>query len=110
MNKKSNNTVLDYLFKEDSTVTKEEYEKAVEEQSIYDEETEVYDEETEVFTKNYKIVRTAIREKHPEGKDFVNDTMPCPLCKNGTLKYMISDHYNGDIHAACSECCFNFME
>ena len=60
---------------------------------------------------NIMIVRAAIREKHPEGKEYIQDTIPCPICKEGTVSFMISDHYNGHIHAHCSDkSCVNWME
>jgi hypothetical protein len=58
----------------------------------------------------YHIVRTAIREKHPQGNEFIQDTIPCPICKDGTVAFIISDHYNGHIHAKCSNGCVDWME
>jgi hypothetical protein len=37
-------------------------------------------------------------------------TMPCPVCKTGTLRYSRSS-YNGHVHAACTtESCVRWME
>lgn len=56
------------------------------------------------------IIRKAIRVKHPEGKEFVEGTMECPICGKKRW-YMISDHYNGHIHSKCeTENCINWME
>ena len=68
------------------------------------------DEDDMIFA-NMLIVRVAIRDKHPPSNVFVQDTMPCPICKKGTVSYVISDHYNGHIHAHCNtEGCVSFME
>jgi hypothetical protein len=38
------------------------------------------------------------------------DTMPCPCCEGGTLRYSVAS-YNGHIHAACSTPgCVRFMQ
>jgi hypothetical protein len=57
-----------------------------------------------------KIVREAIREKHPRGTEFIQDIIPCPICKDGIVSFIISDHYNGHIHAKCSKGCVDWME
>lgn len=70
-------------------------------------------EEKEVDNKlwnDMKIVRTAIREKHPQGTEFIQDTIPCPICNEGIVSFIISDHYNGHIHAKCSKGCVDWME
>jgi hypothetical protein len=68
-------------------------------------------EKDESDLNNVMIVRKAIREKHPKGKEYVESSIPCPLCKNGIVSYFISDHYNGHIHAQCStEGCVMWME
>jgi len=62
------------------------------------------------YMEKYTIVREAIREKHPKGNQFIQDTIPCPICKEGFVAFIISDHYNGHIHAKCSKGCINWME
>jgi hypothetical protein len=58
-----------------------------------------------------QTIRVLIREKHPIGKEFVEGTMECPICKTGERFYMISDHVNGHIHSHCSnKKCANWME
>lgn len=57
-----------------------------------------------------KKTREAIRVKHPIGREFIEDTIPCPCCENGIVSFIISDHYNGHIHAKCSNGCVNWME
>ena len=73
--------------------------------------TNVATEEDKKMLDDIMLVRKAIREKHPEGDKFIQDSIPCPICKKGTVSFMISDHYNGHIHANCSdEECINWME
>jgi len=75
---------------------------------ISQEEKELMDQ----MMKKVMTVRNAIREKHPEGNEFVQDTITCPLC-GGLVSFMISDHYNGHIHAVCSnyaDGCVKWME
>jgi len=68
-------------------------------------------EEDNEFISNMMIVRKTIREKHPEGNLFVKDFLPCPICKEGRVAFVISDHYNGHIHATCStRGCVSWME
>ena len=56
-------------------------------------------------------VRLAIREKHPIGNKFVSGSISCPICKDGIVNYIISDHYNGHIHGHCTkEGCVSWME
>lgn len=62
------------------------------------------------MVKDMNIVRTAIREKHPRGTEFIQDIIPCPICKDGIVSFIISDHYNGHIHAKCSKGCVDWME
>ena len=59
-------------------------------------------EELGKMLKDVLTVRAAIREKHPKGEKFVADVLPCPICKEGTVDFMISDHSNGHIHGRCS--------
>jgi hypothetical protein len=67
--------------------------------------------EIDAMMNNVLMVRSAIREKHPKGKEFVTDSIPCPICEDGTVEFIISDHVNGHIHAHCStEHCVNWME
>jgi hypothetical protein len=68
-------------------------------------------DECRKLMKNVLIARKAIRKKHPLGKDFVEGTMDCPICKTGTRWYMISDHQNGHIHSNCTtENCTQWSE
>jgi hypothetical protein len=72
---------------------------------------DVTDVDVQEIVGKINIVRTAIREKHPESDIFVQDTIPCPLCKTGTVAFIISDHYNGHIHARCNTPdCINWCE
>lgn len=59
------------------------------------------------MTERYTTVRNAIRAKHPApqvkgGGDCITGSIPCPLCKDGLVAYIISDHSNGHICAECS--------
>ena len=65
----------------------------------------------EIMANARKIVG-AIREKHGVGNDYVPKkdivgSVPCPVCKKGTMAYSISS-YNGHRHAQCSENCFGY--
>lgn len=72
---------------------------------------DVTDIDVKEIVNKISIVRTAIREKHPESNVFVKDTIPCPLCNKGTVAFIISDHYNGHIHARCdTPDCINWCE
>ena len=66
-------------------------------------ESEFEDREIDFLIKKMDIVRKAIREKFPKSNKFVEDSISCPICKKGTVNFMISDHYNGHIHAKCSK-------
>jgi hypothetical protein len=77
------------------------------EKPVSDEEQE----EVENILEHVMTVRAAIREKHPEGKEFITDDIPCPICGDGTVSFIISDHVNGHIHANCStDGCVRWME
>lgn len=41
----------------------------------------------------------------------VRDSLPCPICGTGTLRYVYVGNFNGHIHAACTtEGCANWGE
>lgn len=63
--------------------------------------------------KDIFTVRAAIREKYPKSDKFVHDTIKCPICEDGIVSFIISDHVNGHIHAECSNHkngCVKWME
>jgi len=59
--------------------------------------------------KRLTVVIPAI-QKAADGKRGVGGTMPCPVCKTGTLGWSVAG-YNGHIHARCSTAdCVSFMQ
>lgn len=56
------------------------------------------------------IVLKAITDKHPKREEFISDSMTCPVCQTGTVKYNIHGHVNGHIHANCDGCLLCFGE
>jgi hypothetical protein len=54
------------------------------------------------------IVLKAITDKHPKREEFISDSMSCPICQKGTVKYNIHGHVNGHIHANCDGCLLSF--
>lgn len=80
------------------------------------EEAEAYnherDREIEQIIINIKVIRPRIVEKHGQGipSKTIVDSIDCPVCNAGTIKYSISS-INGHIHAACNtNGCVRWME
>lgn len=66
------------------------------------------DEESELAVNNALIALEAIT-KHANGKAGKSE-LPCPVCKTGTLHYVVVE-YNGHRHAKCTTPrCVSFME
>lgn len=98
----------DKFFKE---LNDEELDKILDvKENAFDKSMKADEEEAMEIVKKIEIVRTAIRDKHPRGSKFIEDNIVCPLCKDGKVHFVISDHYNGHIHAACSNKCINWCE
>jgi hypothetical protein len=71
------------------------------------------DAAVERFLNGMRIVRPLIiADIGPERmKQSVSGTIPCPICKTGTVHYSRAGSYNGHVHAACStEGCIRWME
>jgi hypothetical protein len=57
-------------------------------------------DEADAYAEKIEACLRAIKERHGENRGFA-DSMACPSCKTGTLRYSISG-CNGHIHGQCS--------
>lgn len=65
--------------------------------------------EMDEYSEKIESCFRAIKEKHGS-KRGLQDSMPCPVCKTGTLRYSIAG-INGHVHGHCStENCVSWMQ
>lgn len=77
------------------------------------EEAEAEEKEREAHTKK---AMQAMRDAHADAKakgygkgNGGADSLKCPLCPDGTLRYTVAG-YNGHMHAGCTNGCVSWME
>lgn len=57
-----------------------------------------------------QLIEADIEANSKQGHDY-SGSIPCPICKTGTVHYGYAGGYNGHIHANCTtEECTQWME
>jgi len=71
---------------------------------------QVKKEEKEFETMSVNVTRARlVIMSYTKGKPNVQGSIECPICREGTLNFMVA--YNGHCHAACTtKGCVNWME
>ena len=71
-------------------------------------------QDVQAFFDRITVARPAIIEHVYESgreNDYVVDSIPCPICGRGDLKYSYAGNYNGHVSATCTtEGCARWLE